>query len=125
MLKPGDHLCLNRDGKVFLSQYTAVSAFVSLSRTLGPDPEADVADMRATLDRMFDEQVRLNLIALSAATEAVGAEDGDQATRLLHYLDSKMRDGQGTQEEGGAVQTGAAGKHQGSSGPARKKRTAS
>jgi hypothetical protein len=121
MLKPGDHLCLNRDGKVFLTQYTAVSAFVSISRTLGPDPEADVADMQATLDRMFHDQVRRNLLTVSKAAEAVGEEDGDQATRLLHYLDSKMRDEQ-AQEEGGAVQTGAAGKHP-QGGPARKKRT--
>jgi hypothetical protein len=99
MLKPGDHLCLSRTGKVFLTQYTAVDAFVSLTRTLGVDPEADAADMHATLDLMFHEQVIRNLRGVNDATAALGAEDGDQAERLIHYLEMKVRDGEGSQEK--------------------------
>lgn len=126
MLKPGDHLCLNREGKVFLTQYTAVSAFVSISRTLGADPEAEVAVMQATLDRMFHEQVRRNLLAVSNATEAVGPEDGGQAERLLHYLDQMvMRDGQGTQEAAGGAQGTPEGAGSTGGAAVRKKRTPS
>lgn len=96
-LKPGDHVALSRDGKVFLTQYTAVSAFVSLARTIGPDPAADVAEMHATLDAMFHDQLLRNLGNLNNATEAIGAEDGGQAERLAHYL-NQMRH-EGTQEE--------------------------
>ena len=126
MLKPGDHLCLSRTRKVFLTQYTAVDAFVSLTRTLGDDPEADAADMRATLDLMFHEQVLRNLQGVNDATAALGAEDGDQAERLVNYLESKVRDGKGSQEEAVGREARGDGSSQGTAprgGAVRKKRT--
>lgn len=97
-LQPGDSLSLSREGKVFLNQFSSVSAFVSLTRVLGDDPEADVEVMREDLDHMFHEQLLINLAGVSQAYDAMGGDENDpeNVVRLAEYLEKK-KDRRGTE----------------------------
>lgn len=87
--KPGDVVGFSREGKVFLTQFLSLSAFVSLKRTLGDDPEAEVAEMHATLDAQWRDAMLRNYAATNAAYEALG-KDGD-VDRLLSYLEGSLK----------------------------------
>lgn len=89
-LKPGDSLSISRDGKVFLTQYSSVGGFVSLTRTMGEDPEADVIEMQDTLDAMWRDAVLRNHKAVNAAYAALGTDSDIDA--LLAYLEGKVPD---------------------------------
>lgn len=85
-LRPGDQLTLSRSGKVFLTQYTSVEGFASLTRTLGDDPAADITDMQETLNALWSASVLENFAKVDAANEALGTERDLDA--LLAHLES-------------------------------------
>jgi len=84
-LKPGDSVSLSREGKVFLTQFSSVAGFVSLTRVVGDDPEADIEQMQADLDVMFRESMLRNLQATNECYDALGS-DGD-VEALVAYLE--------------------------------------
>lgn len=88
-LKPGDTYNVTRDGKVFLTQYSALSAHVSLTRTLGDDPEAERIEMEALADRLWHEAALANHRLVSDAYAAMG-KDSD-VEQLIEYLERKSR----------------------------------
>lgn len=88
--KPGDAVTFSREAKVFLTQYQSVSAFVSLTRTLGDDPETEVAAMHEQLDRMWYEALKRNFALLNDAYAALGTPPSEEA--LIAYLHAKAPD---------------------------------
>lgn len=89
-LKPGDTYTATRDAKVFLTQYTALSAHVSLTRVLGDDPEADRAEMEVQVDRMWHEAMLANHKLANGAYDALGEADGN-VDKLIEYLERNAR----------------------------------
>jgi hypothetical protein len=92
--KTGDVVTLTRNGKAFLSQFTNVGAYVSLCRTLGQDPEGEVAQMQSDIDAMWHAQMLVNLEGIDGCAAAMGEEDGDHVGRLMDYLTQKAADEQ-------------------------------
>lgn len=96
-LKPGDTFNVSRDGKVFLTQYNTLGAHVSLTRVLGDDPEADVAEMNALADRMWHEGMLANFRLVDGAYVAAGVGSDVDVEKLIAYLESKtLNDAQET-----------------------------
>lgn len=87
MLKSGDTYTATREGKVFLTQYANVSAFVSVSRVLGDDPEAERAALDAHVDRLWHEAMLANHRNVNGAYEAMGSDQDIE--KLIDYLERK------------------------------------
>lgn len=87
-LKVGDTVTVTRDGKVFLTQYTTLGAFVSISRKIERDPESEYAELQKLADKLWAEAMLKNHKAVNGAYEALG--DGD-IEALISYLENKAR----------------------------------
>lgn len=90
-LKPGDHVTVSRDGKIFLTQYSTLSGFASVSRTLGPDPETEFAELQQLVDRLWAMSALRNHAVVNDAYSAMG-QDGD-IEALIGLLESKVQNG--------------------------------
>lgn len=87
-LKVGDVVTVVRDGKVFLTQYTSLSAFVSVSRKIETDPQTEYENLQALADKMWADAMLRNHAATNAAYEALGSGDVES---LISYLENKVR----------------------------------
>lgn len=89
-LKPGDTYNVTRDGKVFLTQYNALGAHVSVTRTLGDDPETEAAELERLGDRLWHQAMLANFTLVNGAYEAAGVKGADvDVEKLVDYLERK------------------------------------
>ena len=90
--KPGDTYNATRDGKVFLTQFNAIGAHVSLTRVLGVDPEADVAEIDALVDQLWHKALLANFALVNGAYGAAGSSADVDVEKLIAYLETKASD---------------------------------
>lgn len=87
--KPGDTYNTTRDGKVFLTQFNALGAHVSITRVLGDDPEAEAAALDALADRAWHAAMLANFKLVNDAYGAAGSGTEVDIEKLVAYLERK------------------------------------
>jgi len=90
-LREGDKLALRVQCVVKLSQYEALKPWASLTRELGPDPEADAEDMRRTLYVELRRAVLMEIRDRNGMEELVG--DRAHLTPLIKHCEKVIQEG--------------------------------
>ena len=95
-LRTGDTITVRRSASVHITQYDSFKPWVSLTRTLGDDPEADRAEMDAIL---YVELRRAVLCEIEDRAALQPALD-KSTTRLIQHCEQVIEHGpQGQSEE--------------------------
>ena len=76
-LRPGDTVSLSIRPPIQLSQFQYLKTGVTLTRVVGENPEADIADMRVTAQRLYAEALHMELTTFDTLTQIYAEGDMD------------------------------------------------
>jgi hypothetical protein len=71
-LKPGDRVTLTLNPTIWLTRFVSIKPFVSVSREIGDDPVADLADLEAEVQVQFKRALAREIEVLDDTTTALG-----------------------------------------------------
>jgi len=85
MPRSGDEITIGHSPTIFLSKYQSVKPTVSITRTLGDDPEADVTELVEDVKRQVHRAVLDQLGMLGEYYQVL--EDGDEDALAEYCLE--------------------------------------
>lgn len=89
-LRPGDTVSLSVSPAVSLTKYQFLKAHATVTRKLGDDPEADLADMRVELRRVYMAAVHDELTMMGELTELIRGDGSSEAIAAYALQHSKI-----------------------------------
>lgn len=88
-LRQGDTVSLSISPAVQLTRYQFLKSHATLTRVLGADPEADVADAQQELRKLYFQTVHAELTMLDELSQIISKEGTTEA--VAHYAAKQAR----------------------------------